>query len=495
MFPLCVAAASLALQPTGRLSTPRMQAAPAPSVVSRAPGQPSGGDADAFGSDPAGFCSAQLRKHGPVFSTGVAKNAIFVGDAASISAIEAASTASASAGSEDEACAPYARATGADPFAPHAAAFNDACYNDIFLWIPRYKEAGFSTFRFEDFIDGRVRRLVPSVRSMILHAAAPCLFGVEKYADLPGLLGFESAADLDKAYAAHAVTLRPAKFTIGLPSLFDLEGGGGDPKALKDGLEAFGRRYSSGSSEGGGLLGASAAAGASSGDSLLWELTSSVEQTVALAATMIAAASLHPDAAKPLAAEQATALSGMAPDAPITTETLATMPQLQAFTQECLRLYPPSRPGRVSLMEDLVLPTSEAITLPAGARVAPEPFVAHFSGVEAPTTFRPSRFVDGVASPPVLVPFGTAVPGTPGSPVPSIFTTDAAASGARLAVSMAQVFYVQQSRMFEEVILGANPPCDPTEGCLVRGVGEKVEVLLKPKMYYELQRGVKKLRF
>ena len=33
--------------------------------------------------------------------------------------------------------------------------FNRVCYDEIFLWIPRYKEAGFSTFRFEDFLDGR----------------------------------------------------------------------------------------------------------------------------------------------------------------------------------------------------------------------------------------------------------------------------------------------------------------------------------------------------
>ena len=39
----------------------------------------------------------------------------------------------------------------------------------------------------------------------------------------------------------------------------------------------------------------------------------------------------------------------------------------------------------------------------------------------------------------------------------------------------------------------AAPP-DPS-GYPLHTVGEKVEVLVKAKMYYELQRGVKKLRF
>ena len=69
--------------------------------------------------------------------------------------------------------------------------FNRVCYDEIFLWIPRYKEAGFSTFRFEDFIDGRVRRLLPSVRLVVLHAVAPVLFGVP-YSELPAQLGFKS---------------------------------------------------------------------------------------------------------------------------------------------------------------------------------------------------------------------------------------------------------------------------------------------------------------
>lgn len=52
----------------------------------------------------------------------------------------------------------------------------------------------------------------------------------------------------------------------------------------------------------------------------------------------------------------------------------------------------------------------------------------------------------------------------------------------------------QARRMFEDVRLGASPDPRP-EGYRLHTIGEKVEVLCKPRMYYELQRGVKKLRF
>ena len=36
--------------------------------------------------------------------------------------------------------------------------FNRACYDELFEWIPKFKEqGGFSTFRFDDFLDSRVR--------------------------------------------------------------------------------------------------------------------------------------------------------------------------------------------------------------------------------------------------------------------------------------------------------------------------------------------------
>ena len=57
-----------------------------------------------------------------------------------------------------------------------------------------------------------------------------------------------------------------------------------------------------------------------------------------------------------------------------------------------------------------------------------------------------------------------------------------------------QVVYVQMRRMFEDTILGQAPSPAP-RGYPLYTVGEKIEVLIKPKMYYELQRGVKKLNF
>ena len=59
---------------------------------------------------------------------------------------------------------------------------------------------------------------------------------------------------------------------------------------------------------------------------------------------------------------------------------------------------------------------------------------------------------------------------------------------------MAKCVYVHIRRMFDDLIIGAQPPPEPN-GYPLYTVGEKIEVLCKAKMYYELQRGVKKLRF
>lgn len=45
-----------------------------------------------------------------------------------------------------------------------------------------------------------------------------------------------------------------------------------------------------------------------------------------------------------------------------------------------------------------------------------------------------------------------------------------------------------------QVRLGESPPPTPV-GYSLHSVPEGTEVLLKPRMFYELQRGVKKLRF
>ena len=223
-----------------------------------------------------------------------------------------------------------------------------------------------------------------------------------------------------------------------------------------------------------------------------------MEQVTALCATMLIVAhsnrGLHSQCCKALVAEQAAVLKGAAPDCTITTEILRRMPELDAFANECLRLYPPSRPGKLRLSAPLSL--GEGMELPAGTQVAAEPFVASTTCDNA-AAFDPSRHLASAsasaASP--LVPFGTAVPGAPAASAPLCYggAADETASGASIAVAMAGVFYVQVSRMFEEVLIGAEPAPNPSGAPAVLAP-EKVEVLLKPKMF-ELQRGVKKLRF
>ena len=164
-----------------------------------------------------------------------------------------------------------------------------------------------------------------------------------------------------------------------------------------------------------------------------------------------------------------------------------------------MRLYPPSRPARYRLSQPLTLPpvapSAAAIDLPAGCVVAPEPFVAHFA-VTTPNAFSPQRFLasDKAEPPPPLVPFGSASAGASSGGVGCLGGGAEGAAGARLAVSMAKAVYVQVRRMFDETIIGASPPAQ-ISGCPVCTISERVEVLCKPKMYYELQRGVKKLRF
>ena len=99
-------------------------------AVARLPGMPSPQDDGAFSDDPAGFCAKGLRAHGPVFSTGVAGGSVFVGDAASLTALGSASTkvSTPTDGScTTELAAPFAAASMADGaaedlFAAHAEA-------------------------------------------------------------------------------------------------------------------------------------------------------------------------------------------------------------------------------------------------------------------------------------------------------------------------------------------------------------------------------------
>ena len=198
-----------------------------------------------------------------------------------------------------------------------------------------------------------------------------------------------------------------------------------------------------------------------------------------LLCNMLAMAHLHPALSSALAAEQTAVLTGAAPDAPITSDLLGQMVELERFTLEVLRLHPPSRPCRVRLSDAAQLGGS---ALGAGAVLAPEPFVAHADPAvyERPAAFDPARFARGEPRPPLA--FGGRV----GEP------SDGA--GCELCVRLAQAAFVQLRRMFEEVSLGKDPAPTPS-GYPAHTVPERAEVLLKPRMYYELQRGVKKLRF
>ena len=195
----------------------------------------------------------------------------------------------------------------------------------------------------------------------------------------------------------------------------------------------------------------------------------------------------HPEAAARVAAEQQAVLKGVGPRSPITPELLDAMPELDAFTREVLRLYPPARPARRVLEAPLELRELRvACSVGAGTLVAPEPFVAHFSPSRypEPQRFDPQRFVDGDGRG-ALIPFATAASGSLGA---------IEERGEQLAVSMAKAIYVQACRMFDDVKLGASPEPMPA-GFPLYTVPDKAEALFKARMYYELQRGVKKLRF
>lgn len=283
-----------------------------------------------------------------------------------------------------------------DLFEVHSEVFNMECYDCLFNWIPKYKEAGFSTFRFEDFIDERVRKLLPSMRTLVLRSAAEALFG-SQWDALPALMGLESSKQLTRLYLEHAAASRgddggsALPFGLKLPSL---SGMAGNSAALEEALTVY-ARSTVGNSAGQALTG----------------LSASVEQIAALVCNLLVAAAADPAVEKRLAAEQvgrsppwsfpsrampspwhhltgspwseqsltphsphftrwcptrlpiervsplpligrlpmhpilqAAVLKGAAPDAPITAEVLAQMPQLDAFVQETLRTAAPTQP-------------------------------------------------------------------------------------------------------------------------------------------------------
>jgi len=439
-----------------------------------------GGDEASLMRDPRGFCAERAAQaDGGLFKTAAFDGAVFVGSAEALVCL--ADNADACEPASSGLSAPFARAKAeGDLFEAYAEAFNAACYQEIFLWIPRYKEAGFSTFRFEDYIDGRIRRLMPSMRKLLLRAASPALFDGLSFEEAAAAFGFDTPTAFAKAYQEYAVSQLPPKFTLAMPSLFDLDSKG-DKGALVDGVTRW-------------------AGSRAQGEAVLDDMTSSIEQTTALVCNLMAAAHFHPATIAAVSDEQVRELKGSAPDAAISAELLSRMPRLDAFVRETMRLYPPARPGRARLTRSLTLPLSRAVDagriteLSAGTVVAPEPFVAHFTPATfaQPDAFDPTRHLDGdaAAATAPLIPFAGPI----GLAMLHRGAGDDASAGSQLAVCMAKAVVVQMSRMFEEVRIAASPEPRP-DGYRLHTIGERVEVLAKPKMYYELQRGVKKLRF
>jgi len=470
-------------------------------------GAPSAGDQAEFTKDPKGFCAERARKYGPTFATGAFDGAVFVGDADALSNTVGPCAGALDSREANPLAPPFEQFQSADtdPFETYYEDFNSVAYQTIFEWIPKVKEAGFSTFRFGDFIDGRIRKLRPSIRTLLFRATAPAVFGVKLEA-LPALLGLsgasekESLANLDKAYGAYALGLIGGRGFLGTVTgavggalsggLFgdiltvlggdqaygsgtSISGAAGDAEALEKGVEAWAARTGADRSR------------------ALWELASSIEQATALLCNLLVASAAHPQAAKAVASEQASVLKGTAPDGPITPTLLRQMPALDAFARETMRLYPPCRPLRFKLASPVQWEeqsgngAARTVELAAGVIVAPEPFAAHFTAdFTAAERFDPSRYDEGPG--PALMPFATA-----GAKVGA--DGDERAPGERLALSMAKAAYVQIQRMFDVVLDQEKPPTP--SGYPLYTIGEGAEVLMRPKMYYELQRGVKKLNF
>lgn len=243
-----------------------------------------GGDEASLMRDPRGFCAERaVQANGGLFKTDAFDGAVFVGNAAALVCL--AENVDACEPVLSGLSAPFARAKAeGDLYDAYAEAFNDACYQEMFLWIPRYKEAGFSTFRFEDYIDGRIRRIVPSVRKLLLRAASPALFDGMSFEEAASAFGFENPVAFAKAYQEYAFSQLPQKFEIAMPSLFDLDTKG-DKGALVDGVTRW-------------------AGSRAQGEAVLEDMTSSIEQTTALVCNLMAASHFYPATVAPVSDEQ-----------------------------------------------------------------------------------------------------------------------------------------------------------------------------------------------
>lgn len=438
-----------------------------------------------------------MREHGCVFATGTSGNPIFVGGESALATLAARTEdVSAVPATAGPFIAPFTGMLGMDGdlFDEACDGFNSGIYDQLFEWIPLFKEAGFSTFRFEDFIDPRVRRMLPSFRVLFMRAASPAMFGCS-WEELPAKLGCESARELNQLYREHAAALRgvEAKATLpapGIPNLpFKMPSfGGGSSSAATGTLEAALGTYARQRSRGGSagtpstvvdavLLELPDASEAALGKELLLRVSSSVEQMAALLCNLMIQMQAHPATARVLAAEQTLALTGTNPEGAITSSVIAAMPLLDTALLETLRTQPPARPTPCVVDAPLLL---GEVAIPAKSLLAPEPFVGHFEpkAFADPQTFDPARYARGEPLPTL----GLAGPlGSHDTP------------GARLAVDMVKVAYVQIQRMFEEVLLPVQRA--KPSGLQLYTVDEDVELRVQSKMYYELKRGVKKLKF
>ena len=142
-------------------------AAPVPCTARRGGASPqllldtltAGADEADFKRNPAEFCSSRVQQQGLAFNTAAFGGAVFAGDD---TALDVALGEGAEL-DEPQALlgAPFPGAS--EPYEAVSDAFNSECYQELFLWIPKYKETGgFSTFRFDDFLDARVRSVRPS---------------------------------------------------------------------------------------------------------------------------------------------------------------------------------------------------------------------------------------------------------------------------------------------------------------------------------------------
>ena len=328
-----------------------------------APGAPTARDEAMFMADPRGFCAARISEVGPVFATGAFGGAVFVGGAEAVESVCAAGTPIASGGQrqplELAPFAPLLASAGGDWRGAYeslcAAGFHEELYAGLFAWVPKFKETGgFSTFRFEDFIDPRVRKALPGARRLLFRATAPALLGSTLEA-LPPREGLSTVREWGKAYAALASDrLAPASRLsllgqaagLSLPArLPGLGGGGGGEK--------------------GALLAAAL------GEGRLADALDAVEPTAALVTSMLAMAERQGGWSARLAAEQKAALTGAGPEAPIDAAVLDEMPLLHAFALETLRTQPPTRPQRLRLERDTAAPRS--LSVASGLRASPNP--------------------------------------------------------------------------------------------------------------------------